>query len=199
MGADVIVAEPSTLTGSIGVFAVKPDLSGLLRKLGVNAVTLKRGEHADAESVVRGWTDEERKLVTAQVQAFYEAFLARVAEGRHLDRESVAALAGGRVWTGNQARERGLVDGIGSLEDALALAAVKAGRADESLVVKRFEPPRPFLDLAAGLGVESEAPLARAAAAIPALRTAALLSEMGPVLALPLVWLDGGLGKPLGP
>jgi protease-4 len=191
MPAKRVLAEPTTITGSIGVFAVKPDVSSLLQKLGVNAVTLKRGEHADAESAFRGWTSEERKIIEAQVHAFYDTFLARVAEGRHLGRAEVEAIASGRVWTGSQALQRKLVDALGTLEDALAVAASRAGLQPADVAVKALEPPRPFLDLAGGLGADADPPLARAAAAIPALRTLALLGELGPVLALPSAWLDG--------
>jgi protease IV len=198
VAGDVLLAEPSTLTGSIGVFSVKPDFSGLLQKLGVNVVTLKRGAHADAMSATRAWTAEERKLAEGQIQAFYELFLGRVAAGRKLERSAVEALAGGRVWTGAQALQRGLVDRLGTLEDALAVAAARAGYAPgDSLDVRAFEPPRPFLDLAAGLGASAsaEAQLARAAGALPGLRAAALLAELGPVLALPLEWF-GAPGEP---
>jgi protease-4 len=192
VAADEILAEPSTITGSIGVFSVKPDLSGLLRKLGVNAVTLKRGAHADAMTVVRGWTAEERKLAEQQVLAFYDIFLSRVADGRHLARETVEQNAGGRVWTGRQARERGLVDRLGTIEDALAIAAGRAGLPPGTeLEVRPFEPPRPFLDLGGAVGVEQESPLTRVAAAIPGLRAVALLGELGTVIALPHAWLYG--------
>ncbi|MFL5262244.1 MAG: signal peptide peptidase SppA [Anaeromyxobacteraceae bacterium] len=198
VAGDVVLAEPSTLTGSIGVFSVKPDFSGLLQKLGVNVVTLKRGAHADAMSATRAWTPEERKLAEGQIQAFYELFLGRVAAGRKLERSAVEGLAGGRVWTGAQALQRGLVDRLGTLEDALAVAAARAGYAPgDSLDVRAFEPPRPFLDLAGGLGASAsaEAQLARALGALPGLRAAALLAELGPVLALPLEWL-GAPGEP---
>jgi protease-4 len=207
VAADAIVAEPSTLTGSIGVFSVKPDVSGLLQKLGIHAVTVKRGQHADAMTALRAWTAEERKLAQKQVDAFYEVFVSRVAEGRHLERARVEELAGGRVWTGRQAVERGLVDRLGTLEEALALAAERAGLPpDADVDVRSFEPPRPLLDLgglfrtaAAGVPGADEA-FARLAASVPGVRTVAMLTELGPIVALPMAWLDGGFEPPsVGP
>jgi protease IV len=196
VAADEIVAEPSTITGSIGVFSVKPDVSGLLQKLSVNPVTLKRGAHADAMTLTRAWTPEERKVAQDQVLSFYDIFLSRVASGRRLERARVDEIAAGRPWTGNQARERGLVDRLGTLEDALALAAVRAGYGpDADLEVRALEPPRPFLDLAGALGFEQESPLSRAAASVPGIRAVALLGELGPVLALPEEWLYGGFDR----
>ncbi|HYG69396.1 MAG TPA: signal peptide peptidase SppA, partial [Anaeromyxobacteraceae bacterium] len=113
--ADAIVAEPSTLTGSIGVFALKPDVSSLLGKLSIRREGFSRGEIANLFAVTKPWTDAERKAVESQVSAFYRQFVARVAEGRRLSTEEVEAVAGGRVWTGAQAVERRLVDRIGTL------------------------------------------------------------------------------------
>ncbi len=191
LAADAIVAEPSTLTGSIGVFAVKPDLSGLLGKIGVNAVTLKRGQHADLESFTRRWTEEERKLVERQVLAFYDLFLTRVAEGRHLPKDAIDRIAGGQVWTGAQALERGLVDRLGTFEDALLLAKEKAGYPPgEDLEIRPFEQERGILsELAEGLSASEESPLAVLVKRLPELSAAALLLEMGPLVALPLGWV----------
>ena len=195
VAADAIVAEPSTLTGSIGVFALKPDISGLLGKIGVAAVILKRGQHADLESFTRRWTGEERKLVEKQVLAFYELFLSRVSEGRRLPREALDRIAGGQVWTGAQALERGLVDQLGSLEDAILLAKEKAGFSPGAdLEVQPFEPERGFLDALTGGLVPSLAPseggpLSALVAQLPQLHAAALLLEMGPLVALPPGWI----------
>jgi len=194
VGADAIVAEPSTLTGSIGVFAVKPDLSGLLGKIGANLVTVKRGQHADLQTIRRRWTNEERALVQREVTAFYRLFLGRVAEGRRIPKADVERIAGGRVWTGAQAVENGLVDRLGSLEDAVRLAKQRAGYApDADLELRPFEPERSFLsDLAGGLAASSESPLASAVARVPELRALALLLELGPLVALPPGWIGSG-------
>ena len=193
VGADAIVAEPSTLTGSIGVFALKPDLSGLLGKLGVATVTSKRGRHADLQSLTRRWTDEERALVERQVRAFYDLFVGRVAEGRRLSREAVERVAQGQVWTGAQALERGLVDRLGTFEDAERLAAERAGLSpsDEPELVT-FEPDRDlFSGLAGGLQLAEPNPLLEAATRLPELRALAALLELGPVVALPPGWVPG--------
>jgi protease-4 len=189
IAADAIVAEPSTATGSIGVFALKPDLSGLLAKLGVNVVTLRRGARADLRSPTRPWSADERALVERSVQAFYEGFKARVAEGRRLAPDAVERAAGGRVWTGTQALERGLVDRLGGLEQALALARERAGLEADDGEVRRFEPPRGLLEGLAPLAA-GEPPLAAGLLrALPELGAAALLLEMGELVALPVAWL----------
>ncbi len=121
-GANLIVAEPSTLTGSIGVFAGKADLSKLLSWLGVGVETFKRGDRADFYTLTRAWTPSERATAEAMVRTFYDGFVNHVAEGRHMDRQKVDAIAQGRVWTGAQAKDRGLVDMLGDLEVALAQA-----------------------------------------------------------------------------
>lgn len=194
VGADVILAEPSTLTGSIGVFALKPDLSGLLGKLSVNREAATRGETAGVTSVAKPWSAAERAAVERQIGAFYRTFLDRVTEGRRLPREEVELLAGGRVWTGQQAQERKLVDRLGSLADAIALARERAGLdADDVIEVRRTEGEGGLVDLGLGLGLARaatpESALLRIAASVPDLRALAVLSELGPVLALPLEWL----------
>jgi len=125
--ADVIFASPGTITGSIGVFAGKVDLSALLAKAGVTRHVTRRGERADLETLSRAWTEGERAAMQDSVDAMYEAFLLRVAEGRKLSRAEVHAVAQGRVWTGAQALERKLVDRLGGLDEAVAEAAKRAG------------------------------------------------------------------------
>lgn len=186
--AETIVAEPSTLTGSIGVFALKPELSGLLGKLGVTRVGWARGELAELTSLGKRWTEKERRAVERQVEAFYGILVERVAAGRKLSREQVEAAAGGRVWTGRQALERGLVDRLGSLTDAIDLAAGRAGLSAREVVVRTAERRGGGGLLPATLAV-GRGPVERALEAVPALRALALLSEMGPVLALPLDWV----------
>jgi protease-4 len=201
VAADTLIAEPSTLTGSIGVFALKPDLSGLLAGIGVRRVTLRRGEHADLRSFTRPWTLEERSLVEGQVKAFYDVFLARVASGRRMTTDQVHPLAQGRVWTGAQALERGLVDRVGSFADAVELAKERAGLAgDDSVELRAFEPDRSFLrELAGGLAAEETPSVVAMLASIPELRTAALLLELGPLLALPPEWVGVEVPPTAGP
>jgi protease-4 len=190
-GADVIVAEPSTLTGSIGVFAVKPDLSGLLAKLGVSRTAFARGELSQVESVGKPWNERERRAVERQIEGFYRLFVDRVAQGRKLTVDRVEAVAGGRVWTGRQAVERGLVDRLGSLETAIALAAERAGLAREDVEVRRTSAEADGSLVGATLARATETPLTRTLGAIPEIRALEALSEMGPVLALPVDWVTG--------
>ncbi|HTN51289.1 MAG TPA: signal peptide peptidase SppA [Anaeromyxobacter sp.] len=192
-GADAIVAEPSTLTGSIGVFAVKPDLSGLMEKLSVHREAFTRGENAQITSLARPWSPSERGALEKQIQAFYALFLDRVAEGRKLPRAEVEAVAGGRVWTGRQAFDRKLVDRLGSLTDALAVARQLARLPPGAPVEIRRAGGGPAAALSALgpelVGERPEPVLAELLSALPELRALAALSELGPVLALPEEWL----------
>jgi protease-4 len=122
-----IVAEPTTLTGSIGVYAGKFNLSGLYEKIGFNKEKIGRGGSADFWSDTRSFTEEERKRFRGIVEAGYRRFLERVAEARDKETDEVDAIGQGRVWTGAQAVELGLVDELGGLDRAVALAKEKAG------------------------------------------------------------------------
>jgi protease-4 len=193
VAADAIVAEPSTLTGSIGVFAMKADVSGLLDKARVRREPHQRGEKALITSVTRPWTPAERAAMQAQVDAFYARFVDRVAEGRRLSKEATEKVAQGRVWTGQQALARGLVDRLGALPDAVDLAREKAGLAKGSeLAVRLVGAPRGLSSLAsAALGALGGAPdaselLALIGARAPELRALAALAELGPLVALPV-------------
>lgn len=192
VGADVVVAQPSTLTGSIGVFALKPDVSGLLEKLAIGREAAARGANAAVASVTKPWSPSEREAVERRIDAFYELFVARVAEGRKLSREEVEDVAGGRTWTGKQAFDRRLVDRLGSLRDAFELARERAGlSASEPIEVRRTDGgPGSLPDLVQGtLASTRGGPLDLALSALPEVRALALLSEMGAVLALPIEWV----------
>jgi protease-4 len=117
-----IFALPLTITGSIGIFYGKADVSGLLGKLGVNVEVRKTTPRADAESLFRGFTEDERKELEHKVGQFYDVFLDRVSQGRHMTKEQVDAVGQGRVWAGQEAIERGLVDRMGGLRSALDAA-----------------------------------------------------------------------------
>ena len=195
VGAERIIAQPSTLTGSIGVFVLKPELSGLLEKLSIQRDVQARGKNADLASMTRPWTPEERAVVERQVDVVYGNFLDRVVEGRALPRAEVELVAGGRVWTGQQALARKLVDQLGGLDDAVAWARMRAGLRPGDLVeVRRMAGGWRDFQLPAGMkGLAGDEPLLRRTAALfPELRTAALLLELGPVLALPLDWVGPG-------
>ena len=134
VGADEILAEPSTVTGSIGVFIGHFDAEDLFSKLGLNLTTMKRGESADLFSPARDLTETERKTLQAWIDNFYGQFVARVAEARRLTPQQVDAVARGRVWTGAQALERKLIDRFGGFEDALLEAGKRAGIAADAPV-----------------------------------------------------------------
>lgn len=127
MPATRIVAQPQTLTGSIGVLAGKFSVDGLMAKLGVTADKVVFGEKADAFSPFRPFTAEERKVLKDEILWTYERFLAKAAEGRGLTRDEVDAVGRGRIWTGRQAKELGLVDELGGLTMALGIAKKEAG------------------------------------------------------------------------
>jgi protease-4 len=133
-GADRIVASPGTLTGSIGVVFFKPDVSGLLARAGVRTETVQRGRYARLLDLDKPMDAEELTVVRTQIESIYGLFLERVATGRKKKKEEVDRVAGGRVWTGQQAFERGLVDEIGTLEDAVRAAANAAGIHDADKV-----------------------------------------------------------------
>jgi protease-4 len=127
MAAHRIVAQPQTLTGSIGVLSGKVNLEKLLAKLGVTSGEVLRGARADFFTPFRPWTREERALIKKQILWIYDRFLAQAAEGRRLTKEDIDTVGRGRVWTGRQARQIGLVDEIGGLDAALRLARELAG------------------------------------------------------------------------
>jgi protease-4 len=131
MAAHRIVAQPQTLTGSIGVLAGKVSLEKLLDKLGVTSEEVLRGARADLFTAFRPWTEEERALIKKQILWIYDRFLAQAAEGRKMTPEEVDRIGRGRVWTGRQAKEIGLVDELGGLDTALRLAKGLAGIATD--------------------------------------------------------------------
>ncbi|MEE2638379.1 MAG: signal peptide peptidase SppA [Acidobacteriota bacterium] len=122
MAADEIVAQPATLTGSIGVVAGKIATGGTYQKLGVTIEPVSQGRYAEIYSPVTRFSDDERAQMQQHIDAIYEQFLDKAAEGRGTTRDAVHAVAQGRVWTGRQAKQRGLIDELGGLERALALA-----------------------------------------------------------------------------
>jgi protease-4 len=126
-GADKIVAAPATLTGSIGVVLLKPDISGLLEKWGIGSETIARGRYARIMDTTKGFDRAELALIRDQMDAVYTLFLDRVAEGRGMTIEEVDRIGKGRVWTGHQALDHGLVDSLGGLSETIRLAATEAG------------------------------------------------------------------------
>jgi len=141
-GADKILANPGSITGSIGVIVESLNVEELLRKLGLRSMVVKSGKHKDLGSPLRPMTTEERKLLQGVIDSVHEQFIRAVAEGRKLPVEKVRELADGRIFSGEQAQELGLVDELGNLEDTLAMAATLAGIRGEPEIIypekKRF-------------------------------------------------------------
>jgi protease-4 len=128
MGCDSIVAQPATITGSIGVFSVLFDMSAFLsNKLGITSEEVKTGEVGELITVTRALTPVEKEIWQKQTDEIYETFTAKAAEGRGVTQADIKKVASGRVWTGEQARQNGLVDVEGGFEEAVKIAAAKAG------------------------------------------------------------------------
>ena len=142
MPAHAIVAEPATLTGSIGVVMVKFVIDGTLKKLGMNMETVKSGRYADLYSPVRPFSPEERARVQEHMQATYDAFVEKAASGRNTTPEKIDAVAQGRVWTGQQAKNLGLVDELGGMQRALAVAKQRARIDPDAEVELILYPPK---------------------------------------------------------
>jgi protease IV len=142
MAGDVLVAQPGTLTGSIGIYTGKFVTGGSFDKLGANIEATSDGRHAEIYSPDRRFTDEERKKVQESMQAFYDQFVEKVAEARHTSPEKIDQIAQGRVWTGQQARQVGLVDQLGGMQAAVAIAKQRARIPAEEEVELVVYPPR---------------------------------------------------------
>jgi protease-4 len=138
---DRIVANPGTLTGSIGVIMETANVEGLLQKIGIEGVVIKSGKYKDVGSPLRKMSEEERGLLQAVMDDVHKQFIEAVAEGRAIELADAQALADGRIFTGRQAKEAKLVDELGDLEDAIQLAADVVGIEGEPKVV---EPRRRF-------------------------------------------------------
>jgi protease-4 len=148
--ANHIVASPGTLTGSIGVLMQLAEIEGLLKKVGVHLEVIKAGRHKDVGNFARAMTPEERAILQALLDDMYDQFVTAVAEGRRLDRAKVLELADGRIYTGRRAKELGLVDSLGGLEDAVNTAGQLAGISGKPQLVR---PRRSFFtDVADWLG-----------------------------------------------
>jgi signal peptide peptidase SppA len=181
IGGDSIVAQPATLTGSIGIFGGKLNVLGLYHKLGLNVETLSRGRHAQMLSSFRDFTPEEAAKFQHILEDFYRGFVARVAHARMRPAEQIETVAQGRVWTGLSARNEGLVDQLGGFETAFAMARARAGiPRGASIVVERLpKVQRTFLqrmleELVSDeddYGIETLAPELEALLEVPGIQT----------------------------
>ncbi|MCX8116363.1 MAG: signal peptide peptidase SppA [Desulfobacterota bacterium] len=133
--SDLIVANPGTITGSIGVLMEFTNIEELFKKIGIKGVVIKSGEHKDLGSPFREMTPEERRLLQGVIDNVHEQFIQAVAEGRKMDRAKVAQVADGRILTGEQAKALGLVDQLGNLQDAIDAAAKMVGIEGEPQIV----------------------------------------------------------------
>lgn len=130
-----IIANPGTITGSIGVIMEFTNFQELLQKIGLRSDVVKSGEHKDIGSPVRPMTEDDRKILQAMIDDVHQQFIDAVAAGRSMELDRVRSLADGRVYTGRQAMEAGLVDDLGNLQDAIGIAAEMAGIKGEPRVV----------------------------------------------------------------
>lgn len=131
--ASKIVAEPNTLTGSIGIFGMFPNMTGLFNKLALTTDVVKTNTYADLGDVSRPMRDDEKVLIQARIESGYDTFITRCANGRGLSKAAIDSIGQGRVWTGEQAIEKGLVDELGGIDKAISLAAKLAKLKDYKL------------------------------------------------------------------
>jgi len=154
---DRIVANPGSITGSIGVIMETTDMQGLYEKIGLDPTVFKSGPHKDMGSPARDVTSNEQAIFQSMVDDIYQQFVNTVSQGRGMDLEQVSKIADGRVFTGSQALENGLVDEMGNFYDALRVASQMAGLGDEANVVD-LSPRRPFWETFSGVNLGISGP-----------------------------------------
>ena len=142
MPAQVIVAQPSTLTGSIGIFGGKFVTGGMYEKLGAHIESTSIGKNAEINGPARPYNQQEVKKLQEQLQSFYDQFVEKAAASRHSTPEKIDAIAQGRVWTGRQGKQNGLVDDLGGLDRAVSIAKQRAKIAADADVELIVYPPR---------------------------------------------------------
>jgi protease IV len=147
MACDTIVAQPNTITGSIGVFGVLFDASGLLNnKLGITSDGVKTGEYGEMITISRPLTEAEKNVWQGRINEIYETFTRKAAAGRGMSQDEIKKIASGRVWTGDQAKANGLVDVLGGYNEAIEIAAAKAGIEDDYRI-KLYPRKKAFFEL----------------------------------------------------
>src|SRR3954451_18360130 len=199
-GADEILAEPGTLTGSIGVLGGKAVVSGLTDRLGLRYDAVQRGAHARASSPHVPYDDSTRQRLEEMLDKVYDDFTERVAQGRRMPREAVHDVARGRVWTGADAARIGLVDTLGGLRDAVRIARLRAGLSDDAPVrpavsvpmLARLKSPRSSEDPRAAASMSTSSGVALATEWLDAWGSFAQLANtlglpaLGPLTMLPV-------------
>ncbi len=148
--ADSIVANPGSITGSIGVIYESPNAQELLRKIGLSFEVVKSGKHKDIGSPSRPLTPEERRILQSVIDDAYDQFVKAVCEGRKLEEGEVRKIADGRIFTGNQAQKLGLVDCLGDYQDAILMAARMSGIRGEPKTIRLRRKKPSIFDLLAG-------------------------------------------------
>lgn len=145
MAADTIVAQPHTITGSIGIFSVLFDASGFLgNKLGITFDEVNTGKYGELVTISRPLTQAEKDVWQNRTEEIYETFTGKAAEGRAMSQDELKKVASGRVWSGSQAKDRGLVDMLGGYSDAISIAAQAAGL--DEYTVKQYPVQKPFFE-----------------------------------------------------
>ncbi|MEJ7590263.1 MAG: signal peptide peptidase SppA [Planctomycetaceae bacterium] len=167
MGADAIFAEPGTLTGSIGVLGGKIALDGLMKKFGITTSVIQRGKNSGVMSSVAAFSDSERDTMQQMLNTVYEQFTQKAAAGRHMEYAALEALARGRVYTGRQAKEIGLVDQLGTLADAVAYTRKLVGDEAGKLELEDLPKAQSPLEMLMGQTAPVSQPLAELAAWLP--------------------------------
>ncbi|HEY9486935.1 MAG TPA: signal peptide peptidase SppA [Chryseosolibacter sp.] len=146
MGCDTIVAQPHTITGSIGIFGIMFDLSQFLgNEVGITFDEVRTGDYGNTYTLTRPLTPAEKKFIQRNLDEYYQTFTMKAAEGRRLSHEAIQEVASGRVWTGQQALERKLVDVLGGFDDAVKIAAEKAGISDD-YKIRYYPTPKNFFE-----------------------------------------------------
>ncbi len=146
MACDTIMAQPNTITGSIGIFSIIFNAQGFLNnKLGVTTDEVATGEISTLYTMSRPLSEEQKRIIQKDTDEGYETFVTKAAEGRGMSVDDIKAIASGRVWSGLQALDNGLIDQLGGIDDAIALAAEKAGVADD-YKVRYYPEKKPFLE-----------------------------------------------------
>jgi len=143
--ATKIVAQPTTITGSIGIFGLFPNMQGTMNKLGLDFDVVKTHEYSDFGNFTRPMNTNEKAMLQSYIEKGYDTFLSRCAEGRSIPKDSLAKYAEGRIWTGNQAKTIGLVDELGGIEKAIKIATDLAGVGDD-YVVYEYPKKRSFIE-----------------------------------------------------